>query len=175
MILGFDYDQVTSDTMTSWLNMYNKDFDDNLQLNEITSWEIQNFVKEEAKVKMMEYIRHSDVFKKSKPIRGAIKGIDYLKSQGHKIIFITVNNPNHIKERWLKKYNLIDNDNQIFVTENKKDIVCDFLIDDKPENLLGIDGIGILFTQPHNANYNWFPRANNWKDIIDIIEGKISA
>ena len=49
MILGFDYDQVVSNTMVAWLGMYNKDFKDNLQPEQITSWDIQDFVKKEAK------------------------------------------------------------------------------------------------------------------------------
>jgi len=172
MILGFDYDQVVSNTMVAWLGMYNKDFKDNLQPGQITSWDIQDFVKKEAKSRILEYIDYSEVFEMSHPIDGALEGINYLKSKGNEIKFITVNNPNHIKEKWLKKYGLIENSNQLFVTKSKKDIACDFLVDDKLENLLEIDGIGILFTQPHNQYEEWFPRASNWKQVVSIIEGK---
>ena len=171
MILGFDYDMVTSDTMESWLSMYNKDFNDALTVNQITSWGIQDFVKPEARDAILEYVNHPEVFENSKPIDGAVKGIKYLKSKGHDIIFVSVNNAENVKEKWLKKYGLIENDNQLFVTENKREIPCDFLVDDKPDNLFEIDGIGVLFTQPHNKNFDWYPRANNWQEVIGIIEG----
>jgi 5'(3')-deoxyribonucleotidase len=163
---------VTSDTMESWLKMYNRDFKDNLTVEQITSWGVQDFVKQEAREAIIEYVNHPEVFDNAKPIDGAIDSIKYLKSQGHNVIFISVNNVENIKEKWLKRYGLIENDNQLFITENKETVPCDFLVDDKPENLYDIGGIGILFTQSHNKNIDWHPRANNWKEVIDIIEGR---
>jgi len=171
VIIGIDYDMVASDTMTSWLNLYNWDYSDNLRPEQITSWGIQDFVKKEAREAILEYVNHPEVFENAKPIYGAINGISYLKSQGYNIIFISVNNSENVKEKWLKKYGFIENDNQLFITKNKAEIPCDFLIDDNIENLLNIDGVGILYTQPHNKNIDWLPRANNWEEVIGIIEG----
>jgi len=151
--------------------MYNKDFNDNLTVDKITSWGIQDFVKSEARDAILEYVNRPEVFEKSKPICGSAHALSYLKSQGYRIIFISVNNPDNVKNRWLKKYGFIESDDDVVIATDKSLIKCQFLVDDNPKNLLNIDGIGILFTQPHNKNIDWFPRANNWQEVIGIIEG----
>jgi 5'(3')-deoxyribonucleotidase len=171
MIIGIDVDETVLALIPSWLKKYNFDFGDDLRPNEITDWDLSQFVTKECGQSIFDYIKTPDVFKKAKPIYGAIHAISYLKSLEHRIIFITVNNPDNVKNWWLKNYGFMENDNDLVISLDKSLIKCDFLVDDHIDNLLNIDGIGILFTQPHNKNIDWYPRANSWEEVISIIEG----
>lgn len=171
MIIGIDVDQTFMDTMTPWIGCYNLDFNDNLKTEEITSWKVHDFVVEEAKEAIYDYIKGTKVFEMATPINGAVEAIQYLKSQGHRIIYPTANNPQDVKTEILKKYKVLDDSKNVYTCEDKSLIVCDFLVDDKPENVESAYGVGILFTAKHNENFDWYPRANNWSEVIHIIEG----
>lgn len=171
MIIGVDIDQTFMDTMKPWIKCYNEDFGDDLKVEEITSWKVHDFVVKEAKEAIYDYIKGTKVFEMADPIDGAIDAILYLKSQGYRIIFPTANNPQDIKTKILMNYKVLEDSKDIYTCEDKSLIVCDFLVDDKPENVENAYGVGILFTAKHNENFNWHPRANNWEEVIGIIEG----
>jgi 5'(3')-deoxyribonucleotidase len=53
-----------------------------------------------------------------------------------------------------------------FVFCGKKSIVHgDYMIDDLPHNLETFNGTKLLYTAPHNLQFNHFKRVNNWKEI----------
>ena len=63
---------------------------------------------------------------------------------------------------------------RVIVTGRKQMIRCDVLIDDGVHNLEGGDYKKILFTAPHNRQYdaeaNGMVRADTWEDVIRIID-----
>lgn len=83
------------------------------------------------------------------------------------IVSAAMDYPNSLqyKYRWLKK-NLPGLDSQNIVFCGDKSIVkSDFLIDDHAYNFKGFDGIGLLFSAPHNKIDVWPNRINNWSEI----------
>lgn len=173
MKIGIDVDDTILNLLNFWVLHYNTDFHDNLKEEDITDWKIDKFVKEEAKEKIYNYIRHPQIFEECRPIKNALNSIKYLRSLGHRVIFVTANNPDNVKQRWLRKNEFWDNDENFIVASDKSLIDLDILIDDKYENCRDTSGVGILFTRPHNKKYDWFPRANGWEEVIDIVEGRI--
>ncbi len=172
MIIACDIDQVVLNLIEVWLQKYNSDFGDDLIPEAITDWDLSKFVDTGCGQAIFDYIDHPEVFEESKPIYGAIHAISYLKSQGHRIIYVTINNPENVKDRWLKRYGFMENSEDLYVCKDKSLIMSDFLIDDNPRNIENCYGIGILFTQPHNKKVDWSPRANSWQEVLDIIEGR---
>lgn len=171
MIIACDVDEVVLNLIEKWLSKYNYDFNDNLKPEDIKDWNVSKYVVPKCGETIFDYIKEPKVFEESKPIYGAAHAISYLKSQGHRIIYVTINNPDNVKDRWLKKYGFMDSSEDLFVCEDKSLIASDFLIDDNPENVKNCYGVGILFTQPHNKDFDWHPRANSWVEVIGIIEG----
>jgi len=47
---------------------------------------------------------------------------------------------------------------------------ADFLVDDRPRQFKSFRGTGILFTAPHNVNRPAQLRANNWRDVVRILQ-----
>jgi 5'(3')-deoxyribonucleotidase len=171
MIIGVDVDQTILDLTPSWISLYNRDFSDDLKVEDITRWKISDFVVNEAKDAIYDYIKFPEVFEMSKPIDGAIHAISYLKSLGHRIVYVTINNPDNVKNRWLKKYGFMEHSSDLVIAEDKSLINLNFLVDDKPENVQETCGVGILFSRLHNQNFEWYPRASTWVEVIGIIEG----
>lgn len=169
MIIGCDVDDTISMMMESWLRLYNRDFLDDLQKEQITDWDISKFVKPEAKQKIYQYINEPQVFSVAQPVKDALESINMLKSRGHRVIYVTANSPLGIKEQWLKGYGFLDTMENFYLAYDKSLILCDYLIDDKYENVETAHGKGILVSQPWNQKYDWKLRANNWKEILDII------
>lgn len=169
MIIGCDVDDVLLNLMESWLRIYNRDFKDNLKKEKITDWDISKFVKPEAKQKIYQYISEPQVFSVAQPIEGALESINILKSKGHRIIYITANSPLGIKEQWLKGYGFLDKMEDFYLAYDKSLILCDYLIDDRYENVQTAHGKGILVNRPWNKKHDWKLRANNWKEILDIL------
>jgi 5'(3')-deoxyribonucleotidase len=166
MIIALDVDDVCLDLMENWLISYNTDFSDNLQEKEITDWDITKFVKPEAKASIYEYINKPDVFLSAKPVLGALENVNALKSWGHRIIYVTANNPNGCKQEWLKKWRFLQKDSDFIQAYDKSLIYADILLDDKYENARDFKGAGFLLTKPWNKKYNHPYRANSWDDFI---------
>ena len=55
--------------------------------------------------------------------------------------------------------------------ETKNIVNADVLIDDRSRHFKGFRGTGILFTAPHNAREAADLRANNWNDVLRILQG----
>jgi len=172
-VIGVDVDDTVLDLLNPWVKLYNDDFDDNLGVDDITEWDFAKFVKPRAREKIYNYIKYSAIFKHAEPILGAREAIDYLKAMGHRIVYITANNPDNVKQQWLKDHGFMADDSDFFQAYDKSLINVDVLIDDKYDNVRDTPGVGILFTQPHNKKYDWQPRANTWKDVVYIIKGKL--
>ena len=174
-IIAIDVDDTVLDLMSTWLSLYNAEFNDNLKREQITDWNISQFVKSEAKDRMYEYIEYPDVFYGSLPIENSLQGINLLKSLGNRIVYITANNPENCKYHWLVENGFLDNKEDFICALDKSLIYCDYMIDDKYENIINSWGFGTLFNQSWNLQYEYSDRATDWDDIIKMIEeGKFS-
>jgi 5'(3')-deoxyribonucleotidase len=79
--------------------------------------------------------------------------------------------PNSLNEKldWLNEHFTFLHWKQ-FVFCGKKSIVHgDYMIDDLPHNLETFNGTKLLYTAPHNVQFNNFQRVNNWKEIGDML------
>jgi 5'(3')-deoxyribonucleotidase len=166
MIIALDIDDVCLALMDSWLSFYNKDFEDHLIENVIDDWDIRKFVKPNAQTAIYEYINEPNVFSNAKPVLGALDCVNYLKSLGHRIIYVTANNPDECKQEWLKKWGFLQDNKDFVQAYDKSLILADILLDDRYENARDFNGTGYLFTRPWNKKYDYSFRVDNWDDFI---------
>lgn len=166
MKIAIDFDGVLFDNMPSWLAEYNKVYGDNLTPEDITDWEIWNFVK----CSKQEIFRCRDqIYNEHLPlIPGAYSFVNYFHSLGNELIVITTDSKGFVD----RKLGLLDlhfpgKFSDVIFTRNKQEQDYDFLIDDYWGNL---DTRGILFSQPWNRHCGWNGmRAEGWEDVADLL------
>jgi 5'-nucleotidase len=69
------------------------------------------------------------------------------------------------KLEWLKEHFSFLTWKQIVFCGSKVVVHGDYMIDDLPHNLEKFNGEKLLFTAPHNMQFNHFTRVNNWKEV----------
>lgn len=163
--IAIDVDDTVSELVTNWLRIYNKDFNDNLTKEDITDWNISQFVKPEAKNIIYSYVHKPRVFRTAKPIKNALEIINKLREKAQRIIYVTANDGAGAKVPWLLKYGFMHTSEDFVVAYDKSLIRADILIDDKPENVMSFQGWGVLMTQPWNQSVDYEGRVIDWKDL----------
>ena len=79
--------------------------------------------------------------------------------------------PNSLIEKleWLNEHFPFLHWKQFVFCGRKSVVHGDYMIDDLPHNLETFNGNQLLFTAPHNMQFNHFKRVNNWKEIGDLL------
>lgn len=167
-----DIDGVVADTHAALLTLYNKDYDDDLRVEDITSWEMHHFVWPECGRKIYSYASHPDLYKMTMPMRGALQSVSLFRSWGHRVVFVTAG-MFPMKIQWLYENGFLSGidweyDPDIVVAADKGLVHGEILIDDRPENLLIGD---ILFDRPWNQESMRNFRAYSWLDVVEAIRG----
>lgn len=173
-----DVDGVIADTHKTWLEMYNRDYNDSLKVSDITRWALHEFVKPECGRKIYEYLERPNFYDNTPMIPDALTGVRFLRELGHRVIFVSAGF-HESKIRWLGRMGFLtefpykddfrpSTATDVILCNDKSLIKGDYLIDDRPENLLSFER-GFLFTQPWNADSYQGNRVDNWIDIMTIM------
>lgn len=171
MIVAVDVDGVLCDLMKVWLDRYNKDYDDNLTNESLTGWEIIPFVKPECGVKILDYIEDPSIYDDAPIIKDALDGIEYIRSYGHRVVFVTASTIGHAgrKLTWLTDHKFLYDKKNYVEAFDKSLIEAKILIDDRYENVFSFQSgekkIGYLFRQPWNKDYS-FNEIVSWDRLI---------
>lgn len=165
MRIGIDIDDVLNNLTNCVLYVYNSDANDNLRLNDITEYDMKQFVKPEYQKNFFKYFIDKRVWALVKPNNVAFDLINKLHSEGHSIYFVTATHPLNIKNKylWLNKYLKWDCWDSLVVTKDKTIITgLDILLDDNVSNL-GYQNenntIFVLYSKPWNIH----------KEPLDVI------
>ena len=75
--------------------------------------------------------------------------------------------PNSLSEKleWLGEHFPFLHWKQFVFCGSKTIVHGDYMIDDLPHNLEKFNGEKLMFTAPHNLQFNHFKRLNNWKEV----------
>jgi len=166
-VIGIDVDDVTVGLVSAWLQKYNVDHNDFLREEDIKTWDIGSYTK--IGHKMYDYLKDPYLYAKVQPVEGSWIGVQTLRNMGYRIIFITSSS---IEQSGVK-YNLLFNTGFVnrredyFEATDKSLIKCDYLVDDRIENVENAHGQGIIYTRAWNTSLQGYPRVNNWIEIID--------
>jgi len=173
-IVGIDIDDVCADLIPAWLQIYKLRSAHVLTREDITDWNISLFVKPEFREEIYSYIEMPLLYNMVKPVAGALDGYNYLKSAGYDIVFVTHATPGCAgrKFEWLID-NGFDVSHRDYIECQRKELIdVDILVDDNYNNCATSRGASIIYSQPWNVKYDWSLRASDWKQVVDIIEGK---
>lgn len=175
-----DVDGVIADLHAEWLKLYNMEYNDVLTVDQITDWNMQNFVKPECGTKIFDYLHDPTLYNSVKPVDGAVSSIHWLRQHEYDVRFLT-SGVQPAKIQWLGDHGLLLGEHFMFspdviVAHDKSLVKGDILIDDSIANCDNFSGQSILFAQPWNVNnVTGYYRADNWPDVIQYLARKYSG
>ena len=168
-ILACDFDDVITDLCSHWISEYNRQYDDNLKIENVTDWDIGSFTKIGDKMYLL--LEQPNFFKNVKiqqDCYDVLKWADTIFD----IQIISATSPRTYfdKVEWLKvNLPFIPSVNYNCV-HNKYIVNSTIKIDDKADNLKYSTGKTILYTKPWNQDITHFNRADNWQEIRTLLE-----
>lgn len=165
-----DMDEVMADTLSEHLRRYNQEFEESVTPDDLAGkalWEVTPLDRQQQ---LRAFLDAEDFFEDLPLMPGSQ---DVLKDlTGRFEVFIAtqaMSVPNSLgpKYRWLQRhFPFIPPTNYVFCG-NKSILRADYLIDDLPRNLQRFEGLGLLYTAPHNLNATGFTRVSNWVEVAD--------
>jgi 5'(3')-deoxyribonucleotidase/uncharacterized protein with PQ loop repeat len=181
--VAVDMDEVIADAFGKMLRAYNERTGRNVTKEQIASEGLgvmfaPEFLTPELKIELDELPHDRSFFGDLALMEGAQEALRELSKDFE--IFIAsaamdVPSSFDAKYQWLKQYfPFIPQSHYIFCGD-KSILNADFLVDDRPRHFEHFRGTGILFTAPHNVNRPAKLRANNWQDVVRILEAARAA
>jgi 5'(3')-deoxyribonucleotidase len=168
--IGIDLDDVLNNLVNVWIKKYNKFYNDKLKIEDIKTWDIQEYAKHG--IKIFDILKEPGICYNLDPQPNSQKVIDFLQNHAD-VYIVTATYPDNFldKVKWLNRYFPSIKINDIIICHNKSLLELDYLIDDNPKNMIGLKGKGILFTKPWNLylddlelDFDYI-RKDNWIDI----------
>ena len=172
--IAVDMDEVIADAFGKHLRQYNQGAGTNLTPELVSKKGLGALVPVERR-EQFNAIPHADgFFTDIELIPGSREALLEL-SRKHDI-FITsaaMEVPRSFADKfqWLERHFPFIPPSRIVFCGDKHIINADVLIDDRSRHFNGFRGTGILFTAPHNVNEAADLRADNWNDVLEILEG----
>jgi len=170
MTIFIDMDEVIADTYGAHIEIYNKDYNESLTLEDCWGKEVWKAVPEERLESIKNHAQNIGFFRNLKPIKDSQEVVKKLHNL-HNIYIASaaMQFPNSLfeKNEWLDQYfPFIPWQNRI-LCGHKHILKGDVLIDDRSYNLENFQGRTLLFTSGHNVHTNGFERVNSWGEIAE--------
>lgn len=172
-----DIDDTIENLCETWVDWLNRQYGTSVKYNEVTEWDISKFFPTLTKEQVYEPLNNPILWDYVKPKPGAVKYVKKLIDDGYNVYLCTATNYRNVKlkfEKVIQKYFPYISWNQVIITSCKQLINADLLIDDAVRNLKDGNYAKILFSAPHNLNYdatkNNMYRVNNWEDVYTRIQ-----
>lgn len=167
-----DVDEVLAGLLDEWVYRYNLAYGDDLEVENISSWDLCQHVKPECGKRIYEFLADKDIYRTVAPVKGSIQGISELRKLG-RVVFVTSANTATMrgKTRWLEQWGFLDDSprhSDLILAHDKSLIRGDILIDDGPHNIEAFPGDTILFDQPYNREVDHPYRARTWPEVVEI-------
>lgn len=164
-------DGVLADVEAQFLSWYQRDY------GEVFSRDIFRGVPEAEAFPDKEAVRrfvNTPGFFRTLPVMpGAVEAVQQLM-QNHKVYIVSaaMEFPQSLPEKydWLREhFPFICWQNMVFCGD-KSIIHTDYLIDDHCKNLDSCTGKAIMFSAGHNASFSHHTRANNWPEVLALLQ-----
>jgi 5'(3')-deoxyribonucleotidase len=168
MTIFIDMDEVIADTYNAHIEIYNKDYNESLTLEDCLGKEVWKAVPKERSESVINHPLNTGFFRNLKPIKNSQEVVKELHNL-HNIYVASaaMQFPNSLfeKNEWLDEYfPFIPWQNRI-LCGHKHILKGDVLIDDRSYNLENFQGRPLLYTSGHNIHTNSFERVNTWEEI----------
>ncbi len=169
--IAIDMDEVSADTMSHYLNVYNAEFNQTLKKDDFHGKRIFEVIDKAHVTRSREYFLSETFFAEIPVMPGSQEVVEQLMKRYE--VFITtaamdVPNSFSAKFKWLQKnFPFIRPANVVFCGD-KSIVLADFLIDDDVRHFKRFHGEGVLFTAPHNVNETRYRRVDDWPQVRSL-------
>lgn len=161
-----DMDDVIADLLTSWIEVVNFCEEEYVQLQDVTSWDIEKYFN--CGKRVFDYLNY-DLYRNLKPIKGSQYGVRMLQ-ENYDVYIVTVSTTHKdsllAKIEWLEEYFPYIKKEKIVLLGDKSIVQGDIIIDDSIKNLERFNGRKILFNSCHNQGNDQFERVNGWEEVL---------
>lgn len=169
-----DMDGVLANLLSSWLKFIEKDFDEKLTINDITSFDITSCSKHGMDV--YRFLMEPGCFFDLEPIHGAIEGMKQLHNEGYSLYIATVSPPTSSfvyeeKHLWIEKHLPFFSLKNLIFCRDKGMLRGEVLFDDGPHNIEAFKGMGVVLDYPYNRNVE-AERVTRWDEFISLLHKK---
>ncbi len=173
MRIGCDIDDIICDTTRNVLGVHNMDTGDNLTLDDIKTYHIEDYVSPEYRENFHKIFLDNRVWDGVHLLPNCVETIKQLHNSGHEIWFVTATSPENV----LKKCNFLERTfpfldvrKHFITTPCKQMIDVDILIDDAAHNVVNARYSSILFDYPWNRDIDTEKNPNvygvsGWSDV----------
>ena len=174
--IAIDFDETLFPTLDKVVELYNKRHGANIELEQITAYNLHDSLPTEVADELLELFVEKDAYSSLQPYRGAIRAVKSLVEQGHEIYVATSTDVRNMewKEQLLQKHFPFIPKKSLIRIYDKALLNVDVMIDDKLDNLTQTFAERVCFSQPWNQDadtdyvYGIY-RIHHWGEINNII------
>lgn len=167
--LAIDMDEVLADTIDKFIEVYRRDHQTELLLEEMNGKEFHELLPDTLSHSWRDYVNAPGFFRDIKVMPGAQDVVRELYDKYDLyVVSAAMEFRNSLADKfdWLAEhFPFISWKNIIFCGNKIVDV--QILIDDRIRNFAGFGGRKILFTSPHNYYITEYERANTWTEVAD--------
>ena len=171
--IAVDMDEVIADAFGKHLSQYNQRAGTNLTPEMVRNSGLAALLPGESHADFNAIPHAPGFFADLEVIAGSQEAL--LELSRHHDIYITsaaMEVPSSFADKflWIEKHFPFIPPSRIVFCGDKNIVNADVLIDDRSRHFKGFRGTGILFTAPHNAAESVDVRADNWNDVLRILQ-----
>lgn len=179
MKIGVDCDSVLNNLTERVLEVYNADNEDNLTLDDITDYYMEQFVKPECRKDFYKIFSDKRVWKGIRVIDNCVDVLKKYNDRGHIIYIVTATEPSNMSKKgaWLSRLLPFLDIRKRLICIHSKQLLngnIDVLIDDSLKNLIDGDYKRVVLDYPWNRNVNDVEnkliRCKDWLEIDKALE-----
>lgn len=176
MVLCIDVDDTICDLQEVVINLFNKRYGSNYNIEDFTEYDIMNVLPTQDALVMKDMYGETGLYDKVKPMLGAQKALEKLINFGHQVYLVTAAIPKTYGEKvaFIKRFFQCIDESKIICMNHKHLLRCDIMIEDNLQTLLdGQHYHRILMNRPWNqSDKDWvygINRCNNWSEILEVV------
>lgn len=169
-VILVDLDSIVADLTGAWFALYNQEFDDDLTMDRILTWDTHNYVKKQAKGKIYGYLT-AELYAGLNILNGAKEALDFLADK-YTVMFLTAA-PRHTadaKINWVIDKFKWASKKDVMIGHRKELVKGNVFIDDSPHNIAAYrkawpDALIMTIAYPYNREVSKFcdVRTGSWR------------
>ena len=166
--IAIDMDEVIADTIDKFIELYKREHNIEIRLDQMDGKEFNEMLPEEIKQTLKQYIHQPGFFRDLKVMPDSQEVVKALcEKYDVYIVSAAMEFPNSLldKHDWLAEhFPFIHWKNIIFCGNKIVDV--QIMIDDRIRNFAGFKGRPLLYTSPHNLLITEYERVSSWAEVV---------
>lgn len=180
-----DVDDVVVNLCPLWVQEFRKVVPEipDLLSQDWQEWDLAHLVPEQHLETLFGLLNH-DIYKQIQPVDGALEGVNWIRRNGHRVVFVTTSTRDHAGAKFdvLVRYGFLEPErypmNYVEICD-KSLIRGDIIVDDRPKTCHNFEksgGRSILFKRQFQKTHLPYDlrkgllTADNWAEVCDNID-----